>query len=68
MIWRLVTDKHYYLHIVGWGYTGKIGAQYFFMVSTIKITIPYNNFYINVIYTVSVARITVHTVIFLVPS
>ena len=38
------------------------GAQYFFMVQNIKITVHSSNFYINVIFTVSAAQMTVHTI------
>ena len=40
----------------------KNGTQYFFMVQNIKITVHSSNFYINVIFTVSIAEITVHSV------
>ena len=40
----------------------KNGAQYFFMVYNIKITVHSSYFYINVVFTVSVARIIVHTI------
>ena len=38
------------------------GPQYFFTVQNIKITLHSSNFYINLIFTVSVAKIIVHTV------